>query len=63
MIVSVGLDGTDRKEIITTDLVWPNGVAVDQVNPQIYRYNNGYIITQILNQILVFTNKVKHAWG
>ena len=32
MIVSVGLDGTDRKEIITTDLVWPNGVAVDQVN-------------------------------
>ncbi len=32
MIVSVGLDGTGRKEIITTDLVWPNGVAVDQVN-------------------------------
>merc|ERR1719354_378681 len=36
MIVSVGLDGTDRKEIITTDLVWPNGVAVDQVEDRVF---------------------------
>ena len=27
----LGFDGSDKKDVITTDLVWPNGVAVDQV--------------------------------
>ena len=35
-IGSAGMDGSDRKEIITTEIVWPNGVAVDDSSNRVY---------------------------
>ena len=35
-IVRIGLDGSDRVELVTEDISWPNGVAVDQVLNQVY---------------------------
>ena len=30
------MNGSDRKEIITTEIVWPNGVAVDDSLSLVY---------------------------
>nr|QJE49263.1 vitellogenin receptor [Diaphanosoma celebensis] len=35
-IGSAGMDGSDRKEIVNTDIVWPNGVAVDDTMNRVY---------------------------
>ena len=36
MIVRIGLDGSNRKNLITDKLHWPNGVAIDQILDRIY---------------------------
>jgi len=36
LIASIGLDGSERKDIITTDIFWPNGVAIDQLLDRIF---------------------------
>jgi len=36
MIVRIGLDGSDRCELVTEGLHWPNGVAVDQQLSRVY---------------------------
>lgn len=36
MIVRIGLDGSNRKNLITDKLHWPNGVAIDQISNRIY---------------------------
>ena len=36
MIVRIGLDGSNRKNLITDKLHWPNGVAIDQISDRIY---------------------------
>eukprot|EP00091_Calanus_sinicus_P000104 TRINITY_DN1002_c0_g1_i6.p1 TRINITY_DN1002_c0_g1~~TRINITY_DN1002_c0_g1_i6.p1 ORF type:complete len:697 (+),score=252.54 TRINITY_DN1002_c0_g1_i6:520-2610(+) len=35
-IVQVAMDGTNRKDLVTDDLIWPNGLAVDEVDDRVY---------------------------
>lgn len=35
-IESSNLDGSNRKEIVKDDIIWPNGVAVDYPNGRLY---------------------------
>merc|ERR1719318_615496 len=35
-IVQVAMHGTNKKDLVTEDLVWPNGLAVDEVDDRIY---------------------------
>ena len=35
-IARASMDGSDRKNVITTDIKWPNGLAVDYNKPRLY---------------------------
>jgi hypothetical protein len=35
-VVRMGLDGADSRPIVSDNLRWPNGIAVDQISDRIY---------------------------
>ena len=35
-IVRAGMDGSGRKNVVTEDIKWPNGLAVDYEDPRLY---------------------------
>jgi len=35
-IESAALDGTDRKVVVDSSLVWPNGLAIDRLEHRLY---------------------------
>jgi len=36
MVVQMNLDGSGRREIVKTDIKWPNGIAVDETTNRLY---------------------------
>lgn len=35
-IESAGIDGVNRRKLITTDVVWPNGLTIDTVESRMF---------------------------
>ena len=35
-IIILGLDGSNQRDLVSEDLVWPNGLAVDQITDRVY---------------------------
>ena len=35
-IVGAGMDGSDKHDIISKDIKWPNGITVDKVTDRIF---------------------------
>lgn len=40
-IVRAGMDGSLRKELVTHNLTWPNGLAIDHDNGRLYWADGG----------------------
>ncbi|XP_065056294.1 sortilin-related receptor-like [Rhopilema esculentum] len=67
-IESANMDGTNRKVVVGSDLVWPNGVTVDITGSRIYWTDAGKDRIEVANfdgsnRQTLFNYNVRHPYG